>query len=456
MALSVRLRGLAVDTRPLAVPAFRRLWLGQIVTVVGNQMTQVAVPVQVYAITHSSLQVGLTSIVSLLPLIVFGLFGGAIADAMDRRILLLVTGIGLALTSLALYGQALMSGDGSLPVLWVLIAIQSAFFAVNGPTRSTVIPRLLDSTLVPAANALNQVVFNAGVIIGPLLAGVLIGAGGLPWAYFIDAATFLVALYTILRLPSMVPEGARRAGVASVLEGLRFIRRQPVLLTSFGLDIVAMVFGWPRALFPQLAATVFGSGGLGWLYAGTAIGALAAGLSGGWLSRVHRQGIAVLAAITGWGVAIAAFGLTRNLPLAVFFLALAGAGDMVSAVFRSAILQTAAPDVMRGRLQGVFVVVVAGGPRLGDLRAGGFAAAMSPANSSFIGGLLCVAGVAAFGLLVPAFRRYDSRRAGAATGSGAESGSGSGPGLRSGSGSGSGSVSGSGSGSGSGSAEPPD
>lgn len=410
MAIPLRLRGLAVDTRPLAVPAFRRLWLGQIVTVVGNQMTQVAVPVQVYAITHSSLDVGLTSIVSLVPLIIFGLFGGAIADAMDRRTLLLITGIGLALTSLALYVQALPAGNGSIAVLWSLIAIQSALFAVNSPTRSTVIPRLLKSSMVPAANALNQVVFNAGVIGGPLVAGILIGSGGLPWAYFIDASTFLVALYTIFRLPSMMPEGARRAGISSVAEGLRFIRGQPVLMTSFVVDIIAMVCGWPRALFPQLAATVFGNSGLGWLYAGTAIGALVAGVFGGWLSRVDRQGIAVLFAIVVWGGSIAAFGLTHNLALAVVFLALAGAGDMVSSVFRNSMLQTAAPDAMRGRLQGVFVVVVAGGPRLGDLRAGGFAAWMSPANSSVIGGLLCVAGMRVVAIFVPSFRRYNARR----------------------------------------------
>lgn len=410
LKLASRVRGIAVDTRPLSVPAFRRLWLGQTVTVIGSQMTVVAVPVQVYAVTHSSLDVGLTSIVALLPLIVFGLFGGAIADAMDRRTLLLITGTGLALTSLALWGQALLAGPGSLPVLWTLVGVQSALFAVNSPARSTVIPRLVPAAQVPAANALNQVVFNAGVIIGPLLAGVLIAAGGLPWGYFVDSATFLVALYTILRLPPLRPETIRRAGVGSVVEGFRFLAARPVLLTTFLVDIIAMVFGWPRALFPQLASTTFGGAdALGWLYAASAIGALAAALSGGWLSRINRQGVAIVGAVLVWGLSITAFGLARSLPLAVLCLAVAGAGDMVSAVFRSSMLQTDAPDEMRGRLQGVFIVVVAGGPRLGDLRAGGFASFMSAGMASVVGGLLCVGLVVLVAALVPALLRYDAR-----------------------------------------------
>lgn len=407
---TLSLRRIAVDTRPLAVPAFRRLWAGQAVTLVGNQMTVVAVPVQVYAITHSSLDVGITSMVSLVPLIVFGLLGGAVVDATDRRRLLILTSVGLMLTSLALWVQALLSRPGSLPVLWALVGVQAALFAVNSPARSTVIPRLVRPGLVPAANALNQVVFNTGVIIGPLIAGVLIAGGGIAWAYFADAITFLAGLYTVLTLPSMRPENARRAGVSSIAEGFRFLAVRPVLQMAFLVDIVAMVFGYPRALFPQLAATAYGgSGALGWLYAAIAIGALAAAVFGGWLSRINRQGLAVLFAVAVWGAAIVAFGVAGSLPLAVLCLAVAGAGDMVSAVFRSSILQTAAPDEMRGRLQGVFTVVVTGGPRLGDLRAGGFTAFVSPGMSSVVGGLFVIAGVLIIGAAVPVFRRYDAR-----------------------------------------------
>lgn len=375
-------------------------------------MTQVAVPVQVYGVTHQSLDVGLTSLIALVPLVIFGLFGGAIVDAMDRRTLLLITGSGLALTSVALWAQALIFHPGSLPVLWILVAVQSAMFAVNSPARSTVIPTLVPTPQVPAANALNQVVFNTGVILGPLAAGALIAAGGLPWAYLIDAATFLVALYTLLRLPPMRPAAARRAGAASILEGLKFLRDRPVLLVAFLVDIIAMVFCFPRALFPALAATTYaGEGALGWLYAGIAIGALVGALTGGWISRVRRQGRAVLCAIAVWSMAIAGFGLVHSLPLAVLLLAAAGLGDMISAVFRSSILQTAAPDEMRGRLQGVFVVVVAGGPRLGDLRAGGFASFMSLGLASVTGGLLCLIGIGVVAVLVPAFRTYDARDA---------------------------------------------
>jgi MFS family permease len=408
-ATAARLRRLAVDTRPLSVPEFRRLWLGEIVTVVGNQMTMVAVPVQVYNVTGSSLDVGLTSMVGLAPLVLFGLFGGAVADAMDRRKLLMITSVGLLLTSLGLWVQALLLQPGSLPILWALVAVQSGFFATNSPARSAVIPRLVPAGQVPAANALYQIVFNGGVIVGPFVAGVLISSGSLAWAYFADATTFVVALYTVFRLPPMHPDVRRRAGVGSVLEGLAFLRLRPVLMMTFAVDIVAMVFGWPRALFPQLAATEFGASSLGWLYAAAAIGALAAAVFGGWLSRVNRQGLAVLVAVAAWGVAIAAFGLTHSLVLAVVFLALAGAGDMVSAVFRSSILQTAVPDEMRGRLQGVFTVVVAGGPRLGDMRAGGFASVMSVGLTSVTGGVMVLIGVLVIALAVPAFTRFDAR-----------------------------------------------
>lgn len=408
--LSSALRGLAPDRRPLQSAAFRRLWYGQIVTVVGTQLTQVAVPVQVYDLTGSSLDVGLTSMVALLPLIVFGLLGGAIVDAMDRRTLLLITSCGLAVVSVALWLQAWLLDPGSLWLLWVLVGVQSGFFAVNSPARGTVIPRLVPVDQVPAANALNQIIFSAGVIIGPLLAGVMIGAGGLAWTYFIDAVSFVGVIYPIIRLPSMRPANARRAGISSVTEGLRFLAVRPILLTAFLVDIIAMVFSFPRALFPQLAETTYtSSGALGWLYAAIAIGALLAMLSGGWLSRVERQGLVIIGAIVVWSLAIVGFGLATWLPIAVLMLAIAGAGDTISAVFRSSILQTAAPDEMRGRLQGVFIVVVAGGPRLGDLRAGGFAAFMSPALASILGGVICLVGVLIVAKLVPAFTRYDAR-----------------------------------------------
>ncbi|MGI8529368.1 MAG: MFS transporter, partial [Geodermatophilaceae bacterium] len=279
------LRGLAIDVSPLRSADFRRLWLGQVITVTGTTMTLVAVPTQVFQITGRSLDVGVTSIVALVPLVVFGLLGGAIADAMDRRLLLLITAGGTAVTSALLWAQALLPGGGQLWSLWILVAVQSAFFAVNSPTRSAVIPRLLPLEQVPSANALNMTVSTAGVIIGPLLAGLLIESGGLAWTYLIDAIGFALALILLARLPSMPPEssdpGAARTGpVRSVLAGLAFLRGRHILLMTFVVDLMAMIFGMPRALFPELAATTFAGGpnALGWLFAGASIGALLAGL----------------------------------------------------------------------------------------------------------------------------------------------------------------------------------
>lgn len=414
-ALRRIVRLVTVDVRPLRTGAFRRLWLGQAVTVVGNQMTIVAVPLQVYNITHRSLDVGLTSMVALVPLVVCGLLGGAIVDNVDRRVLLLFTGSALALVSIGLWAQALLSGAGSIYLLWALVAVQSALFAINSPARSAVIPRLLPAEQVPAANALNQVVMNAGVVAGPLLAGVVIARFGLPWTYFVEAVTFVVALYTLLRLPPLPPVRGEGRGRASVREGLRFLAGRPILLMTFVVDINAMVFGWPRALFPELATTRYGGDfALGWLNAAPAAGALLAALVGGWLGRVSRQGLAILVAVSVWGTAIAAFGVATTLPVAVLCLALAGAGDMVSSVFRTSILQLAAPDEMRGRLQGVFVVVVTGGPRLGDLRAGGVSALASPTVSLVSGGAACVLGVLLLAALMPAFVRYRQQPGGRA------------------------------------------
>ncbi|MDQ3463692.1 MAG: MFS transporter [Actinomycetota bacterium] len=412
----VLLRGLAVDVSPLRSRDFRRLWLGQVITVIGTTMTLVAVPTQVYQITGRSLDVGITSIVALVPLVVFGLLGGAIADAMDRRVLLLITAGGTAVTSVLLWVQALLPGGGPLWSLWVLVAVQSGFFAVNSPTRSAVIPRLLPLEQVPSANALNMTVSSAGVIIGPLIAGLLIESGGLEWTYLIDAVGFAVALILLVHLPSMPPErsdpdAVRPGPFRSVREGFAFLRGRQILLMTFVVDLIAMIFGAPRALFPELAATTYagGANALGWLFAGAAIGALLAGLLSGWLARVHRQGLVILVSIVVWGAAIALFGLTGSLPLAVFWLAVAGGADMVSAVFRSSILQTAAPDEMRGRMQGVFIVVVVGGPRLGDLRAGGMSAVSSPEVALVSGGVLIVAAMLVVALVVPSFRRYDAR-----------------------------------------------
>ncbi|RBY75271.1 MFS transporter [Geodermatophilus sp. TF02-6] len=410
-------RHLAIDTGPLRNPHYRRLFWGVAATTLGQQMTLVAVPYQVYEITGSSLLVGVTSVVALVPLIVFGLLGGAIADAMDRRRLLLVTGAGSAGTSALLAVQALLPGGGNLAVLWVLTACVSAFSAVNQPTRSAVIPALVGAEGVPAANALAMTVRQVGVIVGPLLAGVLIGLGDLFLTYAVDALGFAVAVLLLRGLPALPPgreAGPLRLGAAvrGVGEGFAFLRTQPVLLMTFVVDVVAMLFAWPQAVFPELAEGRYAGSpnSLGWLFAGISIGALVMGLTSGWVSRVDRQGAVVLAAIVVWGLAIIGFGFAPTLWVAVLCLAVAGAGDMVSAVLRSSMLQLAAPEQMRGRMQGVFLVVVAGGPRLGDLRAGAIASAAGVTAAMVSGGVVVVAAMAVVALAVPSFRTFRASR----------------------------------------------
>jgi MFS family permease len=412
-----RRRGWAIDTTPLRNPHYRRLFWGVAATMLGQQMTLVAVPFQVYALTGSSLLVGVTSIVALVPLIVFGLLGGAIADAMDRRKLMLVTSAGAAVTSALLAGQALLPGGGHLVLLWLLTAFVSGFAAVNQPTRSAVIPAIVGPAGVPAANALAMTVRQTGVIVGPLLAGVLIGMGELFLTYVVDALGFLVATVLLRGLPTLPPGGVvgplrLRAAVRGVGEGFGFLRTQPVLLMTFVVDIIAMTFAWPNAVFPELSETRYAESpnSLGWLFAGVSIGALVSGLMSGWISLVDRQGGVVLAAIAVWGVAIIGFGLAPTLWLAVLCLAVAGAGDMVSAVLRSSMLQLAAPDEMRGRMQGVFIVVVAGGPRLGDLRAGAIASAASVSVAMVSGGVFVVAAMAVVALVVPSFWLFRASR----------------------------------------------
>ena len=412
------LRGALADTRPLQVPAYRRLFTAGIVTVVGAQLTVVAVPAQIFALTGSSAYVGLTGLFGRVPLVVFGLWGGAIADAVDRRLLLLVTGSGIALTSLALWVCA-AGGVGSVWVVLALFAVQSAFLAVNQPTRSAVIPRLMPVEQVPAANALNMTVVQAGAVAGPLLAGVLIPVVGLPTLYLLDALALLSTLWATWRLPPVPPaavDGRRqRAGVREVVAGFRYAALHKVLLVSFLIDVVAMGFGMPRVVFPEAAERTFGDprgGGLalGLLFAAIPLGMVVAGLLSGWLHRVRRQGVAVTAAICVWGGGVAAFGLTRSLWLAVLCLAVAGAGDLVSSVYRSSMLQTVATDEMRGRMQGVFIVVVAGGPRLADLWHGPAATAFGPGPAATAGGVAVILGALA---VVARYREFWRFRAAA-------------------------------------------
>jgi MFS family permease len=396
-----------MDVEPLRHADFRRLWLGNSLGFVGFQLTSVAVPVQVYELTGTSFWVGMLGLVGLVPLVLFGLWGGAVADAVDRRLLLL----GSSLTMWACTGGLLLAALldlASLPLLLGLVAVQAAGFAVASSTRGAILPRVLPAVLVPAANTVSFTASNVGMVLGPLLAGLILARWSFAAAYAADLAVFTLALYAALRLPPLPPTGPPTTpGLRSVVDGLAFIATRPVLLLSFAVDIAAMVLAMPRALFPETAAAFGGRGAAGWLYAAISIGAVAAGVSSGWIGRVRRQGVALVVAIVAWGLAVAAAGLAPALWQAVLLLALAGAADLVSGVYRQTILQTYAPDEMRGRMQGVFIVVVAGGPRLGDLRAGATAAAFGTTVAWVGGGLACAA-LVGLALLVPALRRYDS------------------------------------------------
>ncbi|MGC7097970.1 MFS transporter [Amycolatopsis lurida] len=401
-----------MDTRPLRIPAFRRLWLTTVVTAIGSQLTAVAVPKQVFDLTGSSGYVGLTGAVALVPLLVFGLWGGAIADTVDRRKLLMVTNTGIAVTAALLWAQAFFAVN-SVWVVLALLGVNQAFFAINMPTRSAVVARLVPEELLPPAIALQSTMSQFGAVFGPLAAGALLPVVGLSTLYLVDTVALALTLWAVWKLPAMLPLSGlvRRAGLRDVLDGFRYMGTQKVLLASFVVDVIAMVAGMPRALFPEMAERTFGDppgGGLalGWLYTAIPLGAMLIGLMSGWLTRISRHGVAVVVSIAAWGLCVIAFGLADSLWLAIVFLALAGAADMVSAIYRMAILQAASTDEMRGRMQGALTVVVAGGPRIADLSHGWAAAGVGTAAATSGGGVLVILLLLVAVLLLPAFWRY--------------------------------------------------
>ena len=415
------LKDLLADTRPLQNPNFRRLWFAEMITVVGAQLTVVAVPAQIYADTGSSAYVGLTGLFGLVPLVVFGLYGGALADAFDRRTIVRITSIGLIVCSALFFLQAAL-GNTNPWLLLCLFSVQQCFFAVDSPTRAAILPRILEPEVLPAANSLHYTVFQAGAIAGPLVAGILIPITGFPLLYLLDTFALGAILYAVVRLPPLPVDGEVKVpGIRSVIDGLSYLRTQPILMMSFVVDLIAMVFGMPRALFPEQAHTHFhgpSDGGLAFalLFAAIPAGAVIGGVLGGWLTRVRRQGLAVIWCIVIWGVGITVYGIADwlaphtqwvvMLVVALIALAVAGAADMFSAAIRTSILQSAADDAVRGRLQGIFTVVVGGGPRIADTLHGGVAAGIGVSATAAGGGVLVVIGVVVAALVVPSFVRY--------------------------------------------------
>lgn len=404
-------RRVLADLTPLRTsPDYRRLWIGNTISWTGQGMTTLAISLHVYELTGSSFSVGLVGLFTLVPLVAFGLYGGAVADAVDRRLLGLVSAVGLAALSAVLAAGA-VAGFHRVWFLYAVVALQAVCGAVNSPARSAMIPRLLPKEQLPAANALSSMTTTSGSLIGPMLGGLVVGAWGYEAAYLIDAVAFGAALYAMWRLPAMPPHRTEGAKRPSVLDGLRFLATRPNVRMTFYTDFCAMVLAHPRALFPAMAVLSYGGDArtTGLLVAAPAVGALLGGVFSGWLGRIHRHGLAIVLAVASWGAAIAVFGLTRHLWLGLAFLAVAGCADTVSMVFRSTVLQAAVPDDMRGRLQGVFIVVVAGGPRAGDFLAGTAGDLFSPSAAVVAGGVACVVAVGLLALARPGFLRYDAR-----------------------------------------------
>jgi len=404
-------RRIAVDVAPLQVSRdFRLLWTGLLISEAGYQFTLVATFVQVTQLTGSPAAVGAVGLVGLAGLVLGTLAGGTFIDRYDRRTILVWSQVAFMAATAALLAGALME-RAPLALIYGAVALIATVAAVDGPTRSAMTPRLVGRELLPAALVLNQVIWNGTGLVGPALAGIVIDRLGLAWAYGIDLVTYVAMLAAAARIRPLPPEPGTeaRSGWAAVREGFRYLRGRRVLQATFLADLVAMVFGMPRALFPILADVQFhrGPAVVGLLFSAPAVGALAGALTAGWVGKVRHQGRAVVWAVAVWGLGITAFGLVgENLWLGLAFLALAGAADVISAVFRGTILQLTVPDALRGRLSAIHILVVTGGPRLGDLEAGLVAAATSPQLSVVSGGILCVVGAFALARLVPGFWRY--------------------------------------------------
>jgi MFS family permease len=401
------------DVTPLRESAdFRRFLSGQVLSVLGSQLTIVALRFQTYNLAggspaHRTFMVGMLGLVQLVPLVVASILGGPIADSHDRRKILLVTQTLLAACSAVLA----LNARSARPHLWlvfVMAATLSALIGIDWPTRNALVPGLVRESLLAKTIALNMIVYNFGSVVGPVVAGFLVAAS-IPLAFGLDALSYLFLLARIRGIAPQPPKvAASRKGLRAVADGMRYLRSQRTIQASFAADLGAMIFGVPDALFPAMATEVFGGGAhtLGFLQAAPAFGALLGGLTSGWTARIRRSGVAVVWCIVVWGVAIAAFGASRWLPLALVCLAIAGAADVVSALFRTLIVQTTVPDEYRGRLTAVFIAVVRGGPRLGEFESGMATSIGGLRFAAVSGGLACLGWIALVAAAYPELRTY--------------------------------------------------
>ncbi|HEV7655948.1 MAG TPA: MFS transporter [Mycobacteriales bacterium] len=398
-----------LDVRPLRASAdFRRLAVSTTISQLGGQMTTFAVALQVYTLTGSSAAVGGVGLAAAIPSISAGLLTGTLADAVDRRKLVLLTSTGLTAVS-GLFAVQAFAGQRSVWLLYGLVALQYLLSAINSPARRTFTPRLLPRELIPAGAAITMLSMHLSLIAGPPLAGVITAAGGLRFCYLIDAVSFTAALYAVFRLPPMPPDGARAAvSLRAVGDGFRFIVRRKVVLGALLSDLSATALGMPIALFPAINADRFGGAPqtLGLLTAGLAAGGILGTALSGPVSHVARPGRAMVFCGVGWGLGLVGFGLAHSLTLTLTFLVLAGVADVLTVVFRSTVLQTATPDHLRGRTSSAEFVTGAAAPQLGNFRAGVLGSVLTPGASAVIGGVSCVAGAALLALTIPALRTY--------------------------------------------------
>jgi MFS family permease len=400
-----------VDITPLRRHRdFRLLFIGRLVSFFGSMITVVAFPFQVYQLTHSVLLVGVLGVVEFATIFLFAMLGGALADAVDRRSMVLLTEAGLMGSSLILAGNAALAN----PQVWVLFAITvvwGGLDAIQRPSLSAMLPRLVERHELPAAAALESMRSTLGQILGPALGGVLLATIGLSLTYLVDVATFVVGLACLWLMHSIPPPvNAERPSLRRVVEGLRYARSRPELIGTYAVDIIAMFFGMPMALFPAIAQGLGGPGVLGMLYAAPAVGSFLFSATSGWTNRVHRHGMGVIVAAVIWGLAIIGFGFAPGLIAALVFLAVAGAADMMSGVFRQVIWNQTIPDTLRGRLASIEMLSYTSGPALGNFEAGVVASLTSVRVSVVSGGILCVIGCVLCALALPAFRNYDARR----------------------------------------------
>jgi MFS family permease len=402
------LRRIALDVSPLRRSReFRLLWLGSAVSLIGSMLTTVAIPYQVFQLTRSTLAVGLLAFASLVPLLTVSLVGGAVADALDRRRLLIVSDLGLAAISAVLVANAALAHP-RVSLLYAAETVGTALWAVQRPAMDALVPRLVGDDQIAAASAVQGVYSSLAHVGGPAAGGILIASSGLATTYAIDVASFAASLSAAWLLRPMLPAAdSERPGLRSIAAGFHFVRSKPELKGIFAVDTVAMVFGMPSALFPAFGEH-FGGGArtVGFLYAAPYAGALAATLLSGWVTHSRRQGLGVCVAASAWGAAIVAFGLTSSLWPALVCLALAGAADDISAILRSTILLTVTPDSMRGRLSGIELAQVASAPSLGNVEAGVVASVTSLRFSVVSGGVACVAGCVLAAFALPALVRY--------------------------------------------------